>query len=218
MSDQKREAYRDEADERMNKHQLAQEAMSDDESNKLLVTNGGAVVCNGCMGVFAVGYTDHLFIKAKGVCVFCSQKREGQSGFNMLMTAARGLRHFYDTTAADFKPNEQEVAEIRNYIVMAIDSLDLIEAQEVISKPERKHSHYFKDTSAFDEIDTYLLCRVWQVKDDSGALHHALKKILDAGKRGSKGKIKDVTEARDTLNRYLEIEAMFDSKGQQDDG
>lgn len=73
----------------------------------------------------------------------------------------------------------------------------------------RKHAHYFKNISDFDEMDTYLFCRVWKVKDDSGALHHALKKLMDAGKRGNKDKIKDVTEARDTLNRYLEIEAMF---------
>lgn len=74
---------------------------------------------------------------------------------------------------------------------------------------QRKHSHYFKNISDFDEMDTYLFCRVWKVKDDSGALHHALKKLMDAGKRGNKDKLKDVTEARDTLNRYLEIEAMF---------
>jgi hypothetical protein len=81
--------------------------------------------------------------------------------------------------------------------------------RKVDSAKERKHAHYFKDVSGIDEMDTYLLCRTWQVKDDSGALHHALKKMLDAGKRGNKDKLKDVTEARDTLNRYLEIEAMF---------
>jgi len=74
---------------------------------------------------------------------------------------------------------------------------------------ERKHAHYFKDVSNFDEMDTYLFCRVWKIQDDSGALHHALKKMMDAGKRGNKDKIKDIAEARDTLNRYLEIEAMF---------
>jgi hypothetical protein len=39
-------------------------------------------------------------------------------------------------------------------------------------------------------------------------LFHALKK-LDAGKRGGgKGKLKDIKEARDSLNRYLEIEEL----------
>lgn len=87
---------------------------------------------------------------------------------------------------------------------------DRILAELNASAPKpRKHAHYFKNISDFDEMDTYLFCRVWKVKDDSGALHHALKKLMDAGKRGNKDKTKDVTEARDTLNRYLEIEAMF---------
>lgn len=73
----------------------------------------------------------------------------------------------------------------------------------------RKHAHYFKDVSKFDEMDTYLFCRVWKVEDYSGALHHAIKKIIDAGKRGNKDKLKDIKEAKDALNRYLEIEEMF---------
>lgn len=73
----------------------------------------------------------------------------------------------------------------------------------------RKHAHYFKDVSKFDEMDTYLFCRVWKVEDYSGALHHAIKKIIDAGKRGNKDKLKDIKEAKDSLNRYLEIEEMF---------
>ena len=83
------------------------------------------------------------------------------------------------------------------------------QVEQCIADAERKHAHYFKDVSNFDEMDTYLFCRVWKIQDDSGALHHALKKMMDAGKRGGKDKIKDITEARDTLNRYLEIEAMF---------
>lgn len=85
-------------------------------------------------------------------------------------------------------------------------------------KPElelnRKHNHYFKPIADFDEMDTYLLCRVWRIEDYSGALHHALKKLLDAGKRGNKDKLKDIGEARDSLNRYLEIEAMFDDSNE----
>lgn len=77
------------------------------------------------------------------------------------------------------------------------------------SSSKRKHAHYFKDVSDFTEMDTYLLIRVWNIEDKNGALHHALKKMLDAGKRGNKDKMKDIREARDSLNRYLEIEAMF---------
>lgn len=82
-----------------------------------------------------------------------------------------------------------------------------------ITQKERKHNHYFKDTSKFDEIDTYLLARIWGIEDKNGAYFHAFKKVLDAGKRGNKGKFKDIGEAIDSLKRYLEIEKMFEDKG-----
>lgn len=72
---------------------------------------------------------------------------------------------------------------------------------------ERKHSHYFKDVRHLDYIDVYQVCKLFPVDDDSGAITHARKKLLVAGGRGAgKDMIKDITEARDTLNRYLQIE------------
>lgn len=82
--------------------------------------------------------------------------------------------------------------------------------QEVLDKSSRKHNHYFKDTSKFDEIDTYLLARIWGIEDKNGAYFHAFKKVLDAGKRGNKGKLKDIGEAIDSLKRYIEVEEMFE--------
>ena len=74
---------------------------------------------------------------------------------------------------------------------------------------ERKHSHYFKDVRHLDYIDVYQVCKLFPVDDDSGAITHATKKLLVAGGRGAgKDMIKDITEARDTLNRYLQIEGI----------
>lgn len=74
---------------------------------------------------------------------------------------------------------------------------------------ERKHSHYFKDVRNLDYIDVYQVCKLFPVDDDSGAITHARKKLLVAGGRGAgKDMIKDITEARDTLNRYLQIEGI----------
>ena len=74
---------------------------------------------------------------------------------------------------------------------------------------ERKHSHYFKDVRHLDYIDVYQVCKLFPVEDDSGAITHARKKLLVAGGRGAgKDMIKDITEARDTLNRYLQIEGI----------
>jgi hypothetical protein len=101
---------------------------------------------------------------------------------------------------------------LEELVVQEEELEELEEVEEVVEEPkqERKHSHYFKDVSKFDEIDTYLLARIWGIEDENGALFHALKKMLDAGKRGGgKGKLKDISEARDSLNRYLEIEESF---------
>ena len=53
------------------------------------------------------------------------------------------------------------------------------------------------------------MCKLFPVDDDSGAITHSIKKLLVAGGRGAgKNMIKDITEARDTLNRYLQIEGI----------
>ena len=68
---------------------------------------------------------------------------------------------------------------------------------------EQKHKHYHKDVSGRQTIDIYGVCEVFEVDDVSGRLHHAIKKILMAGKRGSKGYRQDIQEAVDTLNEKL---------------
>ena len=74
---------------------------------------------------------------------------------------------------------------------------------------ERKHSHYFKDVRHLDYIDVYELNKLFPVDDDTDCILHARKKLLVCGGRGgSKDMITDITEARDTLNRYLQIEGV----------
>lgn len=69
----------------------------------------------------------------------------------------------------------------------------------------KKHSHYHKNVSNLETIDVYQVCRLFELDDHSGALHHALKKILCPGKRGVKSRNQDIQEAIDSLKRYLEI-------------
>lgn len=69
-----------------------------------------------------------------------------------------------------------------------------------------EYPHYFKDVSHLDFIDVYMVSHLFEVKDhDTGCISHAVKKLLCSGSRGAKDHKKDITEARDTLNRYLEI-------------
>lgn len=70
----------------------------------------------------------------------------------------------------------------------------------------RRHSHYFKDVSRLTELDVYMVCELWQVDDASGATQHAIKKLLLPGQRGGgKDRVRDLREARDTINRRLEL-------------
>ena len=65
---------------------------------------------------------------------------------------------------------------------------------------------YYKDFSDVNEADVYLVHDRFKIEDHSGCLHHASKKLLLSGVRtGGKSKFDDVREARDTLNRWLEI-------------
>ena len=75
---------------------------------------------------------------------------------------------------------------------------------------KRSHSHYYKDISQFTELDVYLLCKLYNIKDESGCLHHAIKKLLVLGERGHKDRKTDLQNAIDTLVRLQEIEDMFD--------
>lgn len=71
-----------------------------------------------------------------------------------------------------------------------------------------RYPKYYKQVpSGVTDIDIYMVCHMFQVNDYSGALHHAIKKILLPGTRtGGKSRIDDIKEARDTLTRWLELQ------------
>lgn len=68
---------------------------------------------------------------------------------------------------------------------------------------------YFKKIPEdWEYLDVYAVHELFQIDDHSGALQHADKKILLRGVRtGGKSDFNDIREARDTLNRWLEINA-----------
>lgn len=81
------------------------------------------------------------------------------------------------------------------------------------SKPEPKekastnhglYPKYFKSVVNDTHIDVYRVHQLFNLNNEM--LCHASKKLLLAGERtGEKSLRKDVIEARDTLNRYLEL-------------
>ena len=68
---------------------------------------------------------------------------------------------------------------------------------------ERKHNHYFKSVAGLTEIDVYRVLELFEVNDH--AIGHAIKKLLVAGDRGVKDQYRDVQEAADTLQRWMQM-------------
>jgi len=65
---------------------------------------------------------------------------------------------------------------------------------------------YYKAVGEMTEVDVYAIHFLFDIKDPSGAIHHSSKKLLLSGERtGGKTKYQDIKEARDTLNRWLEL-------------
>lgn len=66
------------------------------------------------------------------------------------------------------------------------------------------YEKYFKDVSGYDVVDVYRVHRIFGLNDE--VLCHASKKLLLSGVRtGGKTLEQDVREARDSLNRWLEM-------------
>lgn len=69
-----------------------------------------------------------------------------------------------------------------------------------------KYPKYYKDVSHLHEVDVYAVHQLFGIADPSGAIQHASKKLLLSGVRtGGKTVYEDIREARDTLNRWLEM-------------
>ena len=70
----------------------------------------------------------------------------------------------------------------------------------------QKYPQYYKNVSELNEVDVYAVHYLFDIQDPSGALQHASKKLLLSGARtGGKSAHDDIREARDTLNRWLEL-------------
>ena len=84
--------------------------------------------------------------------------------------------------------------------------LDVNRADSPLLKMSEKYPKYYKDVSGVEEIDTYHINKLFPVDDDTGCILHARKKLLIPGSRtGGKSMKDDIIEARDTLNRWLDL-------------
>lgn len=101
---------------------------------------------------------------------------------------------------ADVEPSAQErLAMLNIQIAMA-------KKKGQSSLADKYPKYHKRIPEGWTTIDVYGVCQLFPIDDPSGTLNHARKKLLVPGTRtGGKSFYKDIQEARDTLNRWLEM-------------
>ena len=88
------------------------------------------------------------------------------------------------------------------YVVRLLPDVDDPAIQQGTPENAKKYNHYFVRVP-WSYIDIYRLLELFKVTDN--AIGHAAKKLLVPGLRGNKATKQDIIEARDTLNRRIEM-------------
>jgi hypothetical protein len=71
----------------------------------------------------------------------------------------------------------------------------------------QKYPKYYKSVKGLEEVDVYTVHQLFNIQDPSGCIQHASKKLLLSGVRtGGKSAVEDITEARDTLTRWIQLQ------------
>lgn len=69
---------------------------------------------------------------------------------------------------------------------------------------DKPNNHYYKDVTKYKQLDVYRILKLFNVTDQN--IGHAVKKLLAPGCRsGGKSFEQDIIDARDSLNRLLEM-------------
>lgn len=123
------------------------------------------------------------------------------SNFDSTYVGMSGKKHIDYGVPTGVVPRVNSTSENGEYVNFPTPIQKIYSSKEM--KETRKHNHYFKDVSDLDTIDVYRVLALFNVTDP--CLQHAVKKLLVAGGRGAKDITKDVKEAVDTCNRFLEM-------------
>ena len=148
-----------------------------------------------------------------GVRIMKIKLRDDELGLVQVIHNGVELEFAYEYDKVDQTRRITELSALRanhfgilNRLELTLNGCEEYLDDEQEEETAKKYDVYFKDVSKLDEVDVYQVHSLFNVIDASGCLHHASKKILLPGVRtGGKERYKDIEEARDTLNRWLEI-------------
>lgn len=95
--------------------------------------------------------------------------------------------------------------DINDRVTMAAADTDAQKRRESDMSMSEKYPKYYKKLpEGVTEVDVYAVCQLFGIND--AAISHAVKKLMLPGARtGLKSIYNDVKEARDTLNRWIEL-------------
>lgn len=138
--------------------------------------------------------------KHAGLCETCTVAGVLPEGF--VRVSAKPAA---ETLAGD-SPSYKEWLEVRNEVGKMEMQTSITQKEEQSSLADLYPKYHKHIPKGWTTIDVYAVCQLFPVDDPSGCINHARKKLLVPGVRtGGKSMYKDVMEARDTLNRWLEL-------------
>ena len=78
-----------------------------------------------------------------------------------------------------------------------------------------RYPENYKDLGDLSEIDVFAVHELFQIVDFSGCLHDASRKLLMSSVRnGTKTQYENIKEARDSLTRWLQLNALKNQESQ----
>lgn len=123
-----------------------------------------------------------------------------------LNAAAPGMDACFDCQLSRAGLNHKVGASTFGIVPPGAIVTDTRDRQGDRSLSELYPKYYKRIPRNMDSIDVYGVHQLFAIDDPSGAIQHASKKLLLSGVRtGGKSKFKDIKEARDALNRWMQL-------------
>lgn len=106
--------------------------------------------------------------------------------------------------------SKNEIQDLKKRVKELEEQLQSVGSTEnkvsvVTPKNAVKYPHYFREVTNTTHIDVNWILKAYNVPCCEG---HAIKKLLVSGQRGAKNRMQDLKEARDSIDRAIELEKL----------